>query len=73
MTLFSKGDVPIVQLQPTPTDAFWTLHASGRSASESCARVKELGFSASKHIKIYGQRYELVSDPFEDGSAQRFE
>ena len=42
-------------------------HTSGRSPAENTARIKELGFTASKRIKIYGVRYQLVSDPFEDG------
>ena len=41
-------------------------NTSGRS-SDRCARTRELGFTASKHIKMYGERFELVSDPFEDG------
>lgn len=43
------------------------IHTSGGSASENCARTRDLGFTASKHIKMYGERFELVSDPFEDG------
>jgi hypothetical protein len=58
--------VPVEPTSPAPTDALKT-HASGRSSSENTARIKDLGFTASKHIKIYGERYELVSDPFEDG------
>ena len=42
-------------------------HTSKRSPAENTARIKELGFTASKRIKIYGVRYQLVSDPFEDG------
>ena len=40
--------------------------ASPRSA-ENCARIRDLGFRTSKHINMYGQRFRLVSDPFEDG------
>jgi hypothetical protein len=65
MTL-PKGDIPTEQTLAGPTDAVET-HTSAQSASENCARIKDLGFIASKHIKIYGERLELVSDPFEDG------
>jgi hypothetical protein len=41
--------------------------ASSRSPAETCTRIRELGFTTSRHIKMYGQRFELVSDPFEDG------
>jgi hypothetical protein len=38
-----------------------------RSPSESCAKIKELGYAVSKHITMYGERFEIVSDPFIDG------
>jgi hypothetical protein len=59
----------VVPTEPTtlaPMDVLET-HTTGRSPSENTARIKNLGFTASKQIKIYGVRYELVSDPFEDG------
>jgi hypothetical protein len=30
--------------------------------------MKDLGFSASVHIKMYGERFEIVSDPFDEGN-----
>ena len=38
------------------------------SPAETCARIKGLGYTASKHITIYGQHLELVSDPVEQGN-----
>lgn len=38
-----------------------------RSRAEGCARIKELGFTTSKHIRMYGERFEIVSDPFNEG------
>jgi hypothetical protein len=38
-----------------------------RSPAENSARIRELGFTTSKHIKMYGERFELVSDPYEEG------
>lgn len=38
-----------------------------QARSEKCARIKNLGFTASKHIKMYGERFEIVSDPFNEG------
>jgi hypothetical protein len=35
--------------------------------AENCARIKKLGYIAGKHIDLYGEHVELVSDPFEDG------
>jgi hypothetical protein len=34
------------------------------SAPDVCTRLKHLGYSASQHIKLYGEEYEIVSDPF---------
>jgi hypothetical protein len=38
-----------------------------RSRSESCAKIKGLGFTVSRHIKMYGEEFEIVSDPFSEG------
>jgi hypothetical protein len=34
------------------------------SLEDDCARIKCLGYSASRHVRIYGEEYELLSDPF---------
>lgn len=39
----------------------------GRSPAENCARIKDLGYVASKHVTMYGERLELVSDPVQEG------
>jgi hypothetical protein len=36
------------------------------SAEEACARIKLLGYVASRHIRIYGEEFQLLSDPFPD-------
>ena len=36
-------------------------------SSDSCAKIKALGFKAAMQIKMYGERFEIVSDPFDDG------
>ena len=40
----------------------------GRSPSENCTRIKDLGFTTSRHINMYGERFEIVSDPFNEGN-----
>ena len=65
MTL-PKLDVPKEPISPATTDAP-KIHATGQSPSENCTRIRDLGFTASKHIKMYGERFELVSDPFVEG------
>jgi hypothetical protein len=52
---------------PELTGALKTA-TSGRSPAENCARIRDLGFTTSKHINMYGERFELVSDPFEEGT-----
>lgn len=34
--------------------------------SDSCAKIKDLGFKAPMQIKMYGERFEIVSDPFHE-------
>jgi hypothetical protein len=36
--------------------------------SDSCAKIKELGFKSSTQIKMYGERFDIVSDPFNEGN-----
>jgi len=31
---------------------------------EACARIKQLGYVASRRVRIYGEEFELLSDPF---------
>jgi hypothetical protein len=37
------------------------------SVSEICAHVKHLGYSTSKRVRLYGEEYDVVSDPFPEG------
>lgn len=64
--ILSKVDAPTQHTPTAPTDAL-KGYPSGRSPSENCARIKDLGFTTSKHIKMYGERFQLVSDPFVQG------
>ena len=34
------------------------------SIEEDCERIKQLGYAASRRIRIYGEEFELLSDPF---------
>jgi hypothetical protein len=35
--------------------------------SDSCVKIRDLGFTVSVRINMYGQRYEIVSEPFDEG------
>jgi hypothetical protein len=61
-----KVDSIAEPILPASTGAL-KLYTSGSSAPENCARARDLGFSASKHIKMYGEHFELISDPFIEG------
>jgi hypothetical protein len=32
--------------------------------TQLCERLKEMGYSESKRIRIYGQEFEVISNPF---------
>jgi hypothetical protein len=34
------------------------------STAEICAGVKRLGYGASQSIRLYGEEFEVISDPF---------
>ena len=34
------------------------------SVSEICANVKRMGYAASSRIRLYGEDFEVLSDPF---------
>jgi hypothetical protein len=34
------------------------------SISEVCARVRHLGYAASGRVRLYGEEFDVVSDPF---------
>jgi hypothetical protein len=34
------------------------------SVSEICASVKRLGYGANQKIRLYGEEFEVISDPF---------
>jgi hypothetical protein len=43
------------------------------SVSEICDQVKHLGYAVSDRIRLYGEEFEVLSDPFpeDDGIAVR--
>jgi hypothetical protein len=43
-------------------------YATDKSVAEDCVRIKDLGYSPSHHIHMYGEQFEIVSDPFPDGN-----
>jgi hypothetical protein len=62
-----KVDGPAKDILSATTDAQEAPN-SERSAPENCARIRDLGYTTSKHVKMYGERFDLVSEPFEEGA-----
>ncbi len=36
--------------------------------ADDCVRIRDLGYGSSHHIHMYGERFEIISDPFPDGN-----
>jgi hypothetical protein len=36
--------------------------------SEACSRIKGMGYAPGKKIHIYGEKFEVLSDPFAEGA-----
>ena len=39
-----------------------------KSTADDCVRIKDLGYSSFRQIQMYGERFEIVSDPFLAGT-----
>jgi len=44
--------------------AFVNRFARIESAEDACVRIKHLGYVAFRRVRIYGEEFELLSDPF---------
>jgi len=45
-------------------EAFSRRFARMDSVEEACAQMKRLGYVASRYVRIYGEEFQLLSDPF---------
>lgn len=50
-----------------------TSHTESHTVLEMCASVKRLGYATSCQVRLYGEDFDVLSDPFpeEDGIAVR--
>jgi len=74
MLVASQGSVIRAQNSAMPigyntsmVDIFMTSHDSAE-LHEICDRLKDLGYAQSKHIRIYGQEFTVISNPFPEGN-----
>ncbi len=47
---------------------YFMNQAIDTSVTDDCVRIKDLGYTSSRHISMYGERFEILSDPFPDGN-----
>jgi hypothetical protein len=40
------------------------ITSKGTPPTEVCARIRQFGYAASRRIRIYGEDFEVLSDPF---------
>src|SRR5277367_7132358 len=50
--------------QPGYNGSIMTSNSEHPSMSEVCARVRHLGYAVSGRVRLYGEEFEVVSDPF---------
>jgi|SRR3974390_1208 len=59
MWLVAKTSIPPPEIE----DQVITSQGSLPTA-EVCARIKQFGYAVSQKIRIYGEEFEVLSDPF---------
>src|SRR6202162_5587745 len=45
-----------------------SLSVAFSPVSKICAQVKHLGYAAARRIRLYGEEFEVVSDPFPEAN-----
>jgi hypothetical protein len=63
----SRQLVPPLKDNPSAQTVAVTAETRGGSPLEDCARIRELGYKLSGHANLYGEKFEIVSDPFPEG------
>ena len=56
----------IMSILEAPDTESSTLESS--SALEICARVKHLGYTTSGRVRLYGEDFEVVSEPYPEAN-----
>lgn len=50
--------------------AGWSSGRTGLTMSKQlviCARLRELGYAKKRHVRLYGEEFQLISDPIPEG------
>jgi len=53
---------------PHSTPALPKATISNHPRSDPCQRIIDLGYVAGKRVTLYGEHFEIASDPFVDGN-----
>ena len=53
---------------PHYSSAYPDRTSSNQQHSKSCDRLMDLGYIAGKRVNLYGEHFEIASDPFIDGA-----
>jgi hypothetical protein len=60
-----SAPTPVLLLKDTNSGQI--TETKGGLLAEKCTRIRELGYKRSGHVRLYGQDFEIVSDPFPEG------
>ena len=53
-----------VEFLSLPERGIVNSSTSSLPSAEMCAQIKKFGYAASQKIRIYGEEFEVLSDPF---------
>ena len=53
-----------VEFLSLPERGIVNSSTSSLPSTEMCAQIKKFGYAASQKIRIYGEEFEVLSDPF---------
>ena len=73
----SSKKLPVFLTDKVPNAAFLSLKSSDpltaiigdQPNSRNCVRIKHLGYVAGKRLSLYGEHFEMVSDPLRKNGA----
>jgi hypothetical protein len=51
-----------------PNSAFVSRFSRIEAVQSACARIRHLGYVAYRNVRIYGEEFELLSDPFPENN-----
>ena len=65
--IIERGGITVAAFSKARTSEYNGVTMStpeAASVSDICARVKHLGYTKSQRVRLYGEEFEVVSEPF---------